>query len=162
MGGKRAEAEAKSRRARLAAIRRIVAETAVDSQERLIALLKREGFAAAQATLSRDLKSLGIGKAPSPSGGYTYAPSGAEPRPASETTFIQDFRRGFVSLEFSGSLGVIRTHPGHASSVASALDNLGMAEVLGTIAGDDTILVITTDGRRARALSRRLEGWARQ
>ena len=156
-------AGAPPRGARLAAIRRIVAETAVDSQERLTELLKRQGFNVTQATLSRDLKRLGIGKAPNASGGYTYVLSDSEVRPGSDATYMQDFMRGFLSLEFSGGFGLMRTLPGHASSVASALDNLRIREALGTIAGDDTILIVPRDGvspfRLARALRARIPGF---
>jgi transcriptional regulator of arginine metabolism len=148
---------------RLEAIRRIVSETAVDSQERLTELLRHEGFAVTQATLSRDLKRLGIGKAPSSDGGYTYILSEGEVKPGSDATYIQDFARGFLSIEFSGSFGLMRTLPGHASSVASALDNLRITEVLGTIAGDDTVLVVPRDGvtpaRLTRALRARIPGF---
>jgi transcriptional regulator of arginine metabolism len=147
---------------RLEAIRRIVGATTVDSQERLTELLRHEGFAVTQATLSRDLKRLGIGKAPRPDGGYTYILSEGEVKPGSEATYIQDFTRGFLSIEFSGSFGLMRTLPGHASSVASALDNLRVNEVLGTIAGDDTVLVVPRDGvapaRLARAIRARIPG----
>lgn len=155
---------------RLAALRRIIERTAADSQERLIGLLRREGYAATQATLSRDLKFLGIAKVPKPGGGYTYslpvgaAGSGAsgETNPAPIGSLVQDFTRGFLSLEFSGGFGLIKTHPGHAASVASALDALRIEGVLGTVAGDDTILVVPRDGiTRAgmlKALRARLPG----
>ncbi|HUJ73878.1 MAG TPA: ArgR family transcriptional regulator [bacterium] len=154
---------APGRSTRLAAIRRLVAETAVDSQERLTELLRREGFAVTQATLSRDLKRLGIAKGPSANGGYSYIPSDAEVKPGSDATWVQDFTRGYLSLEFSGSLGLMRTLPGHASSVAAALDNLHVREVLGTIAGDDTVLIVPRNGvapaRLSRAMAARIPGF---
>ncbi len=175
MGGRQGSGRAATKRAagghregpargvRLEAIRRIVADTSVDSQERLTEILKRQGFEVAQATLSRDLKRLGIGKAPSASGGYTYVLSDAEVRPGSDHTYVQDFMRGFLSLEFSGVFGLMRTLPGHASSVASALDNLRIREVLGTIAGDDTILIVPRNGvspfQVARAMRARIPGF---
>jgi transcriptional regulator of arginine metabolism len=134
------------RSSRLAAIKRIVASRSVDGQEKLIECLRREGFAATQATLSRDLKTLGIGKAPSAGGGYTYTLPDAEVKTDAGSTFVQDFMRGYVSLEFSGNFGLIKTLPGHAGSVAAALDHLGIREVLGTIAGDDTILIVPRSG----------------
>jgi transcriptional regulator of arginine metabolism len=148
---------------RLTAIRRIIATGAVDSQETLIALLRREGFVATQATLSRDLKRMGIGKAPRPNGGYTYVLASEDSPPPTDKTFIQDFTRGFLSLEFSGPLGLIRTLPGHASSVAAALDHMRISEVLGTIAGDDTILVVPRNGvsatRLVKAMKTRIPGF---
>jgi transcriptional regulator of arginine metabolism len=145
---------APARGVRLEAIRRIVGATTVDSQERLTELLRQEGFAVTQGTLSRDLKRLGIGKAPSPAGGYTYILSDGEVKPGSDSTYVQDFTRGFLSLEFSGNFGLMRTLPGHASSVASALDNLRIPDVLGTIAGDDTVLVVPRDGVAPARLTR--------
>ncbi|HTP59140.1 MAG TPA: ArgR family transcriptional regulator, partial [Spirochaetia bacterium] len=96
---------------RLTAIRRIISRGNVDSQETLISLLGKEGFVATQATLSRDLKRLGIGKAPRPEGGYTYVVSTEDGPPPTDKIFVQDFTRGFLSLEFSGPLGLIRTLP---------------------------------------------------
>ena len=139
------------RSARLARLRQIVGSRGAHSQEQLARLLHEEGFEVTQATLSRDLKYLKAGKAPDGQGGYRY--SLPDPDDAGSTaSLIEDFRRGFVSLEFSGHQGVIRTLPGHASSVAFALDNLRVPGVLGTIAGDDTILVIPRDGVRRSAL----------
>ncbi len=151
------------RGARLQAIRRIIADNAVDSQEHLTELLRREGFEVTQATLSRDLKRLGIGKAPTRQGGYTYVPADGDVKPGSDATYMQDFKRGFLSVEFSSTFGLMRTLPGHASSVASALDNLRIREVLGTIAGDDTVLLVPRNGvtpfRLMRALRARIPGF---
>ncbi len=156
-------ASGRSRGARLAAIRKIVGTTSVDSQETLTTLLRHQGFTATQGTLSRDLKQLGIGKAPLPDGGYTYVLAGEEIPAAAESTFVQDFMRGFLSLEFSWHLGLMRTLPGHANSVAAALDHMKIEEVLGTIAGDDTILIVPRNGvspaRLVRALGARIPGF---
>ena len=152
----------KARAARLAAIRRIVTRGAVDSQEHLAELLDAAGFPVTQATLSRDLKHLGIGKVPGPDGRYAYTQPEGDARPGTEATLVQDFLRGFVSLEFSGSFALLKTLPGHAASVASALDNLRVDGVLGTVAGDDTILVVPRDGvarqRIQKALRQRIPG----
>ena len=162
MGRERRGRSAGGRAQRLAAIRGIIARTATDSQEMLIKLLRKEGFAATQATLSRDLTFLGIAKVPRSGGGYSYALPAEAARAVPAGSLVQDFTRGFLSLEFSGSFGLIKTHPGHAASVASALDGLGIESVLGTVAGDDTILVIPRDGvtRAAmlKALRARLPG----
>ena len=152
----------KARAARLAAIRRMVTHEAVDSQERLVELLEAEGYAVTQATLSRDLKHLGIGKVPGPDGGYVYTPPEAESRSGTTAALVQDFLRGFVSLEWSGSFALVKTLPGHAASVASALDNLRVDGVLGTVAGDDTILVVPRDevprSRIGKALGEKIPG----
>ncbi len=134
------------RNARLSAMRRILETRRVCSQEDLQAILQEEGFQATQATLSRDLKYLKVGKVPDGQGGYIYAFHDAGSRAGSEKSLVQDFMRGFLSIEFTGVMGVIKTLPGHASSVAFALDNLQVERILGTIAGDDTILVLPRDG----------------
>ena len=134
------------RSARLARLRQIIETRQVNSQEMLLQLLVQEGFAVTQATLSRDLKFLKVGKLPDGKGGYLYAFSDSAAKAGSEKSLVEDFRRGFLSIEFSGNQAVIKTLPGHANSVAFALDNLNIHEILGTIAGDDTILVIPRDG----------------
>ncbi|HUV09274.1 MAG TPA: ArgR family transcriptional regulator [Spirochaetia bacterium] len=132
---------------RLNAIRAILGERRVSSQEQLLGLLKKRGFAVTQATLSRDLKNLNVGKNPDGEGGYYYGlPSESSARELLEAADPDLFLRGFISIEFSGNLGVIRTLPGYANSVASNLDRLRIGEILGTIAGDDTVLVIPRDG----------------
>lgn len=132
--------------ARLAAMRRIIETRKVGSQEELLKLLLEESFQVTQATLSRDLKYLKVGKAPDGRGGYAYAFYDPAVRAGSDKNLAQDFMAGFLSIEFTGSMGVIRTLPGHGSSVAFALDNLQIEKILGTIAGDDTILVLPRDG----------------
>ena len=151
---------------RLARLRQIVGSGRAHSQEEMLRLLQQEGFEVTQATLSRDLTYLKAGRAPDGQGGYLYSlpeAGGAE----SAASLIEDFRRGFLAIAFSGNQGVIKTLPGHASSVAFALDNLRVPGVLGTIAGDDTILVIPRDGMKRAALAAALrarfpglrEGW---
>ncbi len=136
----------KERQVRLKAIKRIIKNTRIASQETLLGFLLQEGFSVTQATLSRDLKLLKVGKISEGAGGYYYTLPGEEDRRESERSYIQDFQRGYVSLEFSGTMGVVRTLTGHANSVALALDNLAMEEILGTIAGDDTVLIVLREG----------------
>src|SRR5512137_2691911 len=102
---------------RLARLRQLVAGREARSQEQLLRLLEQEGFEVTQATLSRDLKQLRVGKLPDGRGGYRYVlPESGAAGP--ESSLIEDFRRGFLTIEFSGNQGVIKTLPGHANSVA--------------------------------------------
>lgn len=135
-----------ARSVRLARLRHIIETRQVDSQETLLRVLSEEGYSVTQATLSRDLKYLKVGKVPDGRGGYLYTFSDQATKVGSDRSLVEDIRRGFISVEFSGNQAVIRTLPGHASTVAFAIDNLGVHEVLGTIAGDDTILLIPRDG----------------
>lgn len=119
------------------------------SQDEVLKALKKEGFTLTQATLSRDMKQLKVAKAASMNGKYVYVLPNetmyrrvTRPMEASEMLVTP----GFVSLNFSGNMGVIRTRPGYASSIAYNIDNSGMDEILGTIAGDDTIFIVIKEG----------------
>jgi len=136
----------RERNQRLRAIRRIIRSNRITSQDILLQHLIRDGYSVTQATLSRDLKLLKVGKVSEGADGYYYTLPSEEERRESERSYIQDFQRGYVSIDFSGNLGVIRTLAGHANSVALALDNLGLDEFLGTIAGDDTVMVVLREG----------------
>jgi transcriptional regulator of arginine metabolism len=108
-------------------------------------MLKREGFEVTQATLSRDLKFLEAGKIPDKEKGYIYVlPRGKQQNRQSAT--MGNFPlNGFISIEFARDMAVIKTHPGYAQSIASAIDEMDAYEIMGTIAGDDTILLIPRD-----------------
>ena len=134
----------KNRNDRLMAIRRLVNTRSISSQEELLGMLEGQGFSMTQATLSRDLKYLKVAKMPDSEKGYVYILTenqGAELAEAGNLPFV-----GFVSIDFAQGMGIVKTLPGHASSVAYALDTLNSYEIAGTIAGDDTILIIPRDG----------------
>ncbi len=132
----------KERQNRLNKIKELIQIHHIDSQEMLLELLVKESFHVTQATLSRDLKMLKVGKISDGWSGYYYALPDNDLISESEKSYIQDVRRGVLSIEFSGNIGVIKTRQGHADSVALALDVLSIPEILGSVAGDDTIFVI--------------------
>jgi transcriptional regulator of arginine metabolism len=137
----------KERLARLKAVRKVIKTYRIESQEALLGHLEKEGFAVTQATLSRDLKLLKVGKISDDHKGYVYSLPGDDERQESERAYIHDFLRGYVSIEWSGSIVVIKTYSGHSDSVALAVDNLGLDDVLGTIAGrDNTVFVALREG----------------
>ena len=136
----------KERSSRLKTIKRIIRNHKINSQEKLLGFLREEGYHVTQATLSRDLKLLKVGKQSEGTGGYFYTLPSEEERREAERNYVLDFQRGYVSLEFSGTIAVVRTLNGHADSVAIALDNMGIAEILGTVAGNDTVLVVVREG----------------
>ena len=134
---------------RLDAIKMIISSKDVSSQEELLQALSKEGFELTQATLSRDLKQLKVAKAANMNGKYVYVLPNetmyrrvSSPRSASEMVRLP----GFLSINFSGNMGVIRTRPGYASSIAYNIDNGHIEEILGTIAGDDTIFIVIKEG----------------
>ena len=136
----------RERHTRLNVVKEMIKNNRIDNQDTLLALLKKEGFSVTQATLSRDLKMLKVGKISDGWSGYYYALPENDMVSESEKSYIQDVRRGILSIEFSSNFGVIKTRPGHANSVAMALDVLALPEILGTLAGDDTIFVILREG----------------
>jgi transcriptional regulator of arginine metabolism len=146
----------KERLSRLKAIKEVIRTERIDSQEVLLDHIRRRGYSVTQATLSRDLKFLKVGKIPDGTGGFFYRLPEREIEKESEDGFLNDIERGFISIAFSGNLGVLHTMPGHANSVAFALDNLEFPQILGTIAGDDTILLILREDVTPRELEREL------
>jgi transcriptional regulator of arginine metabolism len=123
------------------AIKAIVRETKVGNQDQLLKLLSAKGFTLTQATLSRDIRDLKIVKNPV-GGGYEYQLPQAQSIRVSQDPGIQLSAIGFVGLDFSGNLAVLRTRPGYAMGIASEIDQKASDIILGTVAGDDTVLVI--------------------
>lgn len=137
----------KNRLQRQLEIRKIIQTGNVHSQDELLIKLKANGFDLTQATLSRDLKELRIAKVPHPARGYVYVFSDAENNMVEiEQRQVNYLADGFRDLRFSGNLAVLRTQPGYASSIAAVIDKSNSWEILGTIAGDDTILIIMKEG----------------
>jgi transcriptional regulator of arginine metabolism len=143
----------------------LLASTEVHSQTELADLLHRAGVTVTQATLSRDLVELDAVKVRAPSGQLVYAVpgEGGDRRPvlahesaAAETRLARLAGELLVSAEASANLVVLRTPPGAAQFLASALDKAELGNVLGTIAGDDTVLVISRDPKGGDALAQRL------
>ena len=129
---------------RLDAIKMILSSKEINSQEDLMKELQGEGFPVTQATLSRDLKQLKVAKAASINGDYVYVLPNETmyhrihtPLKAVEMMTVP----GFKDIHFSGNIGVIHTRPGYASSIAYNSDNSDIPEIMGTIAGDDTIFI---------------------
>lgn len=136
----------KERQSRLKAIKNLIKNNTIESQDDLLALLLKEGYDVTQATLSRDLKLLKVGKVPDGQNGYKYALPGDDENAENEAIYVQDFLRGYVSIDFSGNIVVIKTFPGHANTVCNAIDNLNMEEVLGTVAGDNCMFACLREG----------------
>ena len=134
----------KDRNERLMAIRRLINASNISSQEELMALLEEQGFSMTQATLSRDLKYLRVAKMPDQERGYIYMLTEKQLNEPTENNEIPI--TGFVSIDFAQGMAVMKTLPGHAGSIAYTLDTLNSYEIAGTIAGDDTILIIPRDG----------------
>lgn len=139
----------KNKNSRLDSIKIIISSKEIGSQEELLNELAKEGFVLTQATLSRDLKQLKVAKAASMNGNYVYVlPNNTMYKRSTEVHNASEMlmTNGFVSIRFSGNLAVIKTRPGYASSLAYDIDNRNFDEILGTIAGDDTIMLVIREG----------------
>lgn len=136
--------EMKGKIERQRVIREIIKDNNVSNQEELSTLLSQKGWSVAQATLSRDMRELRITKIHD-GNGYRYS----LPQPGMLRSVFQDSSMSsdsIDSLEFSGSMAVIKTRPGHAGMIASIIDEGHLSEVMGTLAGDDTILLVLREG----------------
>jgi transcriptional regulator of arginine metabolism len=143
-----------SKLARHQAILELLGETSVSSQEELQKLLRRRGFDAGQATLSRDIRDLGLVKSAS---GYSL-PGREVAAPESDLPSVSRLVREFVtSVRAAENLLVTKTSTGSAQPVAAALDEENWPEAIGTIAGDDTILIVCSDRRAAVRLAGRIQ-----
>lgn len=128
----------KERQARLIDL---IAEREIDTQEELVTILNEEGFNVTQATVSRDINELKISKVPAGEGRQKYAKviGGHDAHLAGK--YIRVLRDGFLSMDNAQNILVVRTVSGMAMAVAAAIDAMDMKEVVGSIAGDDTIMV---------------------
>jgi transcriptional regulator of arginine metabolism len=140
---------------RQGAILRLVEERKLSTQEEVAEALRAEGFDAVQATVSRDIAQLGLVKVRDEGGRLVYAlPGAADLDRLSELTSA--LRRWATSLEPSSNLLVVHTPSGYANALARAIDDARLPDVVGCVAGDDTIMVIAREGVSAASIEREL------
>jgi len=160
-----------NRTARLMRIQELVATHNIASQSELQMFLSREDFHVTQATLSRDLEILGAIKVPTGNSGTHVGTGGthyAIPDDGTGDLVVRDDSRLArvveelaASFEYSGNIVVIRTPPGAASYLASAIDRSGMDSIIGTVAGDDTVMLVTRDPAGGSSVATQLKNLAR-
>jgi transcriptional regulator of arginine metabolism len=126
---------------RLNEIRKIIQSEDVCSQEDLLERLVKIGFSITQATLSRDLKQLRISKMPNNQGTYVYVFSDRLPN-VNQNIISKHKLEGLLTIEFSGSIGVIKTVPAFSHTIASSIDSAEIQSIAGTVAGNDTIIFV--------------------
>jgi len=142
-------------------IEQLIEQNSVTSQGQLVELLAKSGVDATQATVSRDLEEIGAVKVRAAGGEPVYAvPELPKDRVAPEEHLRRVLGDWVVEVESSSNLVVVRTPPGSAHVVASALDRASLREILGTVAGDDTIIVVAAEKTGGSALARRLAALA--
>lgn len=125
----------------------IINKNEIETQEALAEALRNEGYLVTQATVSRDIKDLGLIKVMTPNKTYKYAqPASTEQK--SSDKMLNLFRECVISIDYAGHLIVIKTVSGGANSAATLVDKLNFPEVMGCVAGDDTILVVIKDQQK--------------
>jgi len=134
---------------RQAKIRQIIEENDIETQEELATQLEKNGFTVTQATISRDIKEMMLVKVPNARGGYRYAYPSAQGHVVSRDRMRRALRDNVTEVKSGGNLAVLHTLPGTAQAVAFVIDNMKWPEVMGTVAGDDTIFVALTDPENA-------------
>lgn len=130
---------------RMEVLKMLISSKELGSQEEVLKALEMEGFQITQATLSRDLKQLKVAKAASMNGKYVYVlPNETMYKRVSKPSTVKEMMQTsvFLSINFSGNMVVIKTRPGYASSIAYNIDSSDIPQILGTIAGDDTIFMV--------------------
>jgi transcriptional regulator of arginine metabolism len=147
----------RAKQRRHAVLRQVLRQTRARSQAELQAALAHANIRVSQATLSRDIKELGLVKMPLPDQHYSYVMPGAQVQQRRYERLQMAFRHFVTSYDHAGNLLVMKTSPGSAQAVAQDMDAMEWAEILGTVAGDDTILVVTRSVRAVKRLHERFQ-----
>lgn len=133
------------------AILDIITCQAIETQEQLLTALRERGFRCTQATISRDIKELHLVKELSPAGSYCYVISDRKGKGEHDERLRNIFREGVISVAAAQNLVVVKTMPGLANAAAAALDRMNIEHMVGTLAGDDTALLIMGTSQSAEA-----------
>jgi len=136
----------RNKHSRLNAIRVIIAGERISSQDELLRRLQSLGYECTQATLSRDLKELEVTKEVVASGGCFYLLPNSPMHPKAESPYGVQMSGGVVSIDFSANIAVVKTRSGYACGIAKDIDRCSFESILGTVAGDDTILMVVKEG----------------
>lgn len=136
----------------------VVKEESIQTQQELAAKLRQEGIEVTQATVSRDVKQLGLIKVPNEEGGYKYSLPPKHNKKVNTTSRMKRmFQDSVVNLDYSENLIVVNTLPGTAQGVAALIDNSDWEYVIGTIAGDDTIMLVIKPIEKVQTVIEKLE-----
>jgi len=144
---------------RLETLKMIISSKELSSQDEVLAELRKEGIQITQATLSRYLKQLRVAKASSMNGSYVYVlPNETMYKRAVKPPTPSEMLKssGFLSISFSGNIAVLKTRPGYASALAYNIDSSDIPEIIGSIAGDDTIFMVIKEGASKDDLIKKL------
>ena len=142
---------------RQAMILEIIAQENIETQEQLLTRLQARGLRCTQATISRDIKQLHLVKEPAGQGVYKYAVSGNRTTLNVAAKLRTIFRECIVSIDYAQNIVVIKTMPGLANGACSALDNMDMNDIVGSLAGDDTALLVMRNTEAAELLCQEIK-----
>ena len=142
---------------RQAMILEIIAQENIETQEQLLTRLQARGFRCTQATISRDIKQLHLVKEPAGQGVYKYAVSGNRTTLNVAAKLRTIFRECIVSIDYAQNIVVVKTMPGLANGACSALDNMDMNDIVGSLAGDDTALLVMRNTEAAELLCQEIK-----
>ena len=137
---------------RQAKILEIISNKNIETQEQLLAELQAEGFRGTQATISRDIKELRIVKELTSLGSYRYTTSSSDLGSSFSARLNTIFRECVISFDYAQNIIVVRTLPGLASAAGSAIDAMNLNTIVGTLAGDDTVMIVMRDTNAAATL----------
>ena len=136
---------------RQAKIMEIISTRDIETQEQLLAALQEAGFYSTQATISRDIKELRVVKELTSFGTYRYTTSAKDGSHTLSARLNTIFRECITNIDYAQNIIVVKTMPGLASAAASAIDGMNMSVVIGTLAGDDTVMIVMRDNNAAAA-----------
>lgn len=143
---------------RQAEILRIIGEQDIETQEQMLDQLRKCGIRATQATISRDIKELNLIKQPGEGGSYHYVASSARPAKQALAGRLQNiFKEGVTSCDVAQNIVVVKTMPGLAPAAGAALDGMELAGLVGSLAGDDTAILIMRTNQVAEELAQAIE-----
>ena len=143
---------------RQAKILELIKEDVYDTQEDLQQKLGELGFSVTQATVSRDIRELGIIKSEGDDGVYKYRVASENVAGAGTTAFASILRHAAIKVDCANNLVVVKTYSGMGSAAGAAVDAMELENVIGTLAGDDTLLIIASDNESASAITAKLKG----
>lgn len=138
------------------AILQIITSTDVETQDMLLQKLLEKGYSVTQATVSRDIKKMGLVKEADPSGKYRYICHKTE-LPQQSAKYVNILKETMTDIVNANNLVVIKTYPGMANAAAAAFDTIFKSDVLGSIAGDDTVFVATATAEVATSLTQQIK-----
>ena len=136
---------------RQAKIMEIISTRDIETQEQLLQALQEAGYCSTQATISRDIKELRVVKDLTSFGTYRYSTSAKDGTHTFSARLNTIFRECITGFDYAGNIIVVKTMPGLASAAASAIDGMNMSVVVGTLAGDDTVMIVMRDNNAAAA-----------